>query len=40
MKLSLRKMKANGRRDEQDSLEDALTKNANTKDGVTVTEKN
>jgi len=43
MKLSLRKMKANGRRDEQillDSLEEALMKDTNAKGGMTVTENN
>jgi len=43
MKLSLKRTKAKGRRDEQillDSLEDALIKDANAKGGVTVTENN
>ena len=41
MKLSLRKAKASGRRDEQillDTLEDALTKDSNAKGGITVNE--
>ena len=43
MKLSLRKAKASGRRDEQillDTLEDALTKDLNAKGGITVNENN